>query len=140
MNMGAWGSGPFDNDDAADFAGDLSDLTDSGLIVALLADALLAVTAADGYIEAPEMTRAIAAAAVVALFAQPGLPTPPCIDRSWLDSAGVSPSEMLRNQAAHVLARAFEPQDNEWNDLWAEAGLVDEVRAGLAPYQAALGT
>jgi hypothetical protein len=137
--MGAWGSGPFDNDDAADFAGDLADVTDSALVVALLGDALLAVTAGDGYIEAPEMSRAVAAAAIVAMFAQRSLPTPPSIEQSWLDSVRVSPSDLLRAEAAQVLTRAFEPENNEWHELWVDAELVDEVRATLAPYRSALG-
>ena len=58
--MGAWGTGPFDNDDAADFADDLSDEGDTDRILAHLADALTAVTDAEGYIEAPEMNRALA--------------------------------------------------------------------------------
>ena len=43
-SMGAWGSGPFENDDAADFAGDLSETNDADQIVAQLEDALAAVT------------------------------------------------------------------------------------------------
>jgi hypothetical protein len=136
--MGAWGNGPFDNDDAADFAGDLADMTDSAMVVTVLGDALLAATAGEGYIEAPEMARAVAAAAVVAIFVEATLPTPSSLEQSWLDSVRVSPSNLLKSEAAQVLTRAFQPENNEWHELWADAGLVDEVRATLAPYTSAL--
>jgi hypothetical protein len=43
--MGAWGTGPFDNDDAADFAGDLAELTEAGTVVSVLGDTLRAAAA-----------------------------------------------------------------------------------------------
>ena len=138
--MGTWDCGPFDNDDAADFAGDLGDMTDSASVVTMLGDALRGVTAGKGYIEAPEMSRALAAAAVVALFAQTTLPTPSALEQSWLDSVRVTPSDLLRSQAGQALARAFQPENNEWHELWTEAGLIDEVQTALAPYAAALGS
>jgi hypothetical protein len=137
--MGAWGSGPFDNDDAADFAGDLAELTEAASVVVVLGDALLAVTGGEGYIEAPEMGRAVAAAAIVAILARPSLPMPSALDQSWLDSVRVAPSELLRTEADAALTRAFQPENNEWHELWADAGLVDEVRGTLAPYASALG-
>lgn len=136
--MGAWGTGPFDNDDAADFAGDLSDLAGSDVAAAVLGDALLAVTAADGYIEGPEMSRAIAAAAVVAIFAKPSLQAPSPLEQSWLSSIGLDPSDSLKAEAARSLTRAFEAEGNEWHELWAEAGLLEEVRAKLSDHVAAV--
>jgi hypothetical protein len=47
-------------------------------------------------------------------------------------------SERLRVEAGNALVRAFDPVDNEWLDLWADAGSVDEVTAVLAPARAAL--
>jgi hypothetical protein len=37
-----------------------------------------------------------------------------------------------------VFSRAFEANDNEWYELWADAELVDEVRDRLAPYASAI--
>src|SRR3954470_16325508 len=82
--MGAWGSGPFDNDDAADLAGDLAEPTESASVVAALGDALLAATAGEEYIDAPEMSRAIAAAAIVAMFGDESLPTPPSLEKALI--------------------------------------------------------
>jgi len=136
--MGAWGTGPFGNDDAADFADDVWDEGDTDRILAHLADALTAVTDAEGYVEAPEMNRALAAAVLVALFAETTLPTPPEVDQSWLDSIRAAPTDQLRNLAAQTFRRALEPENNEWYELWAEADLVEEVRDHLTPYSSAL--
>lgn len=56
-----WGIGPFDNDDAIDFAYELlasDDLTPAR-------EAMAATTDTDGWLEVPEGSRALAAAAVV---------------------------------------------------------------------------
>jgi hypothetical protein len=100
----------------------------------VLGDALLAVTAAAGFIEAPDMTRALAAAAIVALFTSPNAPFPDSLNRSWFDSVRLEPSHALRAKATQVFARALQPNDNEWYALWAEVDSLEEVRAGLVPY------
>jgi hypothetical protein len=45
---------------------------------------------------------------------------------------------MLRDSARHTVERAFQPHDNEWLELWTEAGLTEEARAALAPYRTGL--
>ena len=59
--MGAWGAGPFENDDAMDWAIDLEESGDVGFVV----EALRAAES-DGYLDAPEGSVTIAAAEVVA--------------------------------------------------------------------------
>jgi len=136
--MGAWDSGPFGNDDAADFIAELADVADSGVIVVMLGDALLAVTASDGYIEAPDMSRGIAAAVIVAVLASTTVPKPPELDESWLDSFVAVPSKQLLSEAEAVFRRAFRDDENEWYELWADAALIDDVRDRLAPYVSAV--
>ena len=85
-------------------------MTDSGFVAAVLGDALLAVTASDGYIDAPEMSRAVAAGAIVALFGGAGLPTPPAVAQSWLDAVRLIPSDQLRTEANQAFTRAFDPE------------------------------
>jgi hypothetical protein len=51
-----------------------------------------------------------------------------------------NPSGLLRSEAAQLLTRALEPEDNEWHELWVDAGLLDEVGANLAPYASALAS
>jgi hypothetical protein len=144
--VGAWGHGPFDNDDALDFLGDL-DAGRRGTFRWLpgrrmprgLASALAAVTDADGYLDAGVVSTGVAAAALVAAAA--GGPRPDTdVVAAWLDAHPFVPDDGLRAGSRAELDRAFEPADNEWYDLWADAGAVDDVRAALAPYRAALGS
>jgi riboflavin biosynthesis pyrimidine reductase len=60
--MGAWGTGPFENDDAADWAYELEEAAD----LSPVRQALSATLDTDGYLEVPEGACAVAAAAVVA--------------------------------------------------------------------------
>jgi hypothetical protein len=60
--MGAWGSGPFENDDAADWAWELEEASDHGV----LRDAFQAALDETGYLDVREGANAVAAAAVVA--------------------------------------------------------------------------
>jgi hypothetical protein len=136
--MGAWDNGPFDNDDAADFAGDISEIADANRVAARLEEALTAVTNVDGYVEALDMNEALAAAAIVALLMDPGLPVPSSLDQSWIESVRVAPPAHLGGVARQLFARALQPHDNEWYELWAEADLVDEVRDRITRYSAAL--
>jgi hypothetical protein len=60
--MGAWGSGPFENDDAADWAWELEEAQDDGVLRA----ALEAAIRERGYLDIREGANAVAAAAVTA--------------------------------------------------------------------------
>ena len=62
--MAAWGYYNFDNDDATNFAGEF---LDTGSEVTLL-EALVPVAEAEGYLEAPEASAALAAAEIVAAW------------------------------------------------------------------------
>lgn len=160
--MGAWGYGPFDNDEALDFLGEASGsgpLERRGLIANALI-AVLAPAAAPQPQTAPEQTRrrwgrrsrpsaghedpvtlevgvAVAAAALVA--ARLGAPTDPAA-REWLDQNPFEADGELRTLAAKAIARAFlQTDDNDWYAAWDEAGHLDDVRAALRPYLAVLG-
>jgi hypothetical protein len=61
--MGTWGTGPFDNDEAADFAGDLDDAP-PGEREALVRGVLTRTVGATGFLD--EAERAVAAAALIA--------------------------------------------------------------------------
>lgn len=60
--MGAWGVGSFENDDAGDFLGDVTDSGD----LSLIREALDNVLTSTEYVEAPDACMAIVAAEVVA--------------------------------------------------------------------------
>lgn len=63
--MSRWGCGPFDNDTAADFVGDLDDAPESERI-GMIYEALAAVGSRDSYVDADRAEVALAAAALVA--------------------------------------------------------------------------
>ena len=69
--MGTWGTGPFDNDTAADFAGDLDDAP-PGEREALVRGVLARTVSAAGYLD--EAQEAVAAAALIAAQCPGGRP------------------------------------------------------------------
>jgi hypothetical protein len=71
--MGAWGTGPFDNDDAADFATSLDHLQPE-LRIGAIRDALTDAAEQTGYLDRDVGGAAVAAAALVAAQGDKGLP------------------------------------------------------------------
>lgn len=136
--MGAWGAGPFDNDAALDFFGDLADgppdaVTDG------LHTAMADIVNNSDYLEGPDVEAAIAAACLIAARIDPSV----SIDvnaKEYLDQLTFTVDERLRELATRVFVRAFDAADNEWYDLWAEGDSLGQVQAALAPYRTAVGT
>jgi Domain of unknown function (DUF4259) len=110
--MGAWGTGPFENDDALDFTVDLQTDGVSAVRSALEEVALLGL---DGYLEAPASERAIAAAEVLAAaLGRPAPDLPPEIT-DWV-SKGPRVDESLLPLAAVAMTRVLE--ESELKELW----------------------
>ncbi len=112
--MGAWGTGPFDNDDAADLLGELQ--TEG---VGLLRETLEEVTALgpDGYLEAPAASRAIGAAEIVAASRGSAAPDLPPSTAQWIATSGSSDDELVA-LSAEAVNRVL--TNSELKDLWAE--------------------
>ena len=137
--MGAIGSGPFENDDALDFLGELAELParDRGHRVLEALDSVLLSTA---YVEAPQMCEAVAGAAAVGASVNPDVAVGERNLPSWLATEPLpTDDEELREKARQVLRRAVRSQDNEWWTLWDEAGLADDVTASCRRALAWLG-
>jgi uncharacterized protein (DUF1778 family) len=130
--MGADGYGPFDNDDVMDF---LDELTESRKPGKRLRKAMEAVLKSKKYVEAPDMSAAVAAAALV-IARQRGLSLGEVADET-LAELDLEPDPFLRHLAGQVLARAFYAQNNEWYELWDEAEGLDAVRSQIQPFIAA---
>lgn len=121
--MGAWGSGSFENDDAADFLSDLLDGEDLVPVRDVLATAL----AADDYLEAQDASQAIAAAEVVAAAA--GRPTVAAQRKSklceWLARYQPAVDPRLLAHAVQALDRIV-GEGSELKELWEDAGTASE--------------
>jgi hypothetical protein len=135
--MGAWGLSLFDNDDAADWGGDLDEQEDRLGFVAATFDE---VDAAEDYLDAGTANTAVAAAAWLVA----GLPDNPVPESTYApespppeDSPAV---RALAARAALVLERVV-GADSEWLELWDEAGEEDPPRAvrELIAYLVSLG-
>ncbi len=138
--MGTWDVGPFDNDTAADWCGDL-DRAAPAQRGALIRDALRRVTEhGDGYLDSDIAVEAIAAAAIAASQ----LPGGTAIDTPYapdflLEGGTVEVAEDVPALAVRALDRIVE-KDSEWHELWEEAeesypqalASVQSLRAVLA--------
>jgi hypothetical protein len=137
--MGATGSGPFENDDALDFLDTLEGLPAAERSGRVL-DALDTVLQATGYVEAPEMCEAVAGAAAVGASVNPGAAAGEPYLPTWLAAEPLPVhDEELVEKSRQLLRRAVRSHDNEWWDLWEEAGLADDVTASCGRALAWMG-
>jgi len=113
--MGAWGVAAFENDHACDY---LLEATTDGLVS--LEEAFGVVLEADGYLEAPEGERAVAAAELlVALITGDTSQLPEGDLPDWAEATPTARLEALRAPALAALDRVTAPE-SELAELWAE--------------------
>ncbi|MEV6374767.1 DUF4259 domain-containing protein [Micromonospora musae] len=118
--MGTWDSGPFDNDTAADWCGDLDD-ADVTKRPAMVCEALSRAAGEDGYLDADVACEAIAAAAIVAAQRPGGQRTTSPYAPDFLrDGDRLDLPDDLAALAAGALDRIM-AADSEWRDLWQDA-------------------
>jgi hypothetical protein len=114
--MGAWGTGPFDNDDAVDFAASLDDLEPEHRADAIR-EALADAAAETDYLERDTGGAAIAAAALVAAQSPDGDPVDPV--HGPQQTVPQLPAD-LRPVAVQALTRAL-ADNSELFELWTDA-------------------
>ncbi|HEX9335454.1 MAG TPA: DUF4259 domain-containing protein [Pseudonocardiaceae bacterium] len=114
--MGAWGTGPFDNDDAADFAVSLDHLEPEYRVGAIRATLTQAVEQT-GYLERDAGGAAVAAAALVAAQHDDHVPID-CI-HGPRQKIPELPDD-LRQIAVHALVRVL-GEYSELNELWIDS-------------------
>jgi hypothetical protein len=113
--MGTWGTGTFEDDDALDWAWELEEFPDLGVVQA----ALEAIDRSSAYLEAPDCTSALAAAEVVAaLCGQPAEGLPEGVS-AWVAAHSTLPPAALKPLALRVVQRILER--SELRDLWRES-------------------
>jgi hypothetical protein len=122
--MGAWGEGPFDNDDAGDWSYEFDGLDEAAGLEVLVG--ALDVGPPDAYLEAPEGSIAVAAAVVVSWLSDPDhIPDSPYGESAaaWVRSAKPTPTASLTSAARAALGRV-RADGSELAELWAEADPV----------------
>ncbi len=125
---GAWGTGPFENDGALDWAWELEASIGPAVIVAALDSA----ADAKSYIEAPSGSYAIAAAEVLAaLVGKPSEALPPEVT-AWTKNQSFKPSPDLLRNSRLAIANVMDANRSELAQLWSESGdLNQEWRSHL---------
>lgn len=131
--MGAWDTGPFDNDEGADFIADLAEAPDWRVVVQILDH----VGRAPGYLEGPEGEMAVAAAAVLAASLDNDAGLLPD-EHSGLPAALGAPPEGAVRLARAALTRVVGPA-SELDELWQEGDQHDAWLLHIAGLQATLG-
>lgn len=124
--MGTWGSGPFDNDAAADF------LQDTGGSSRALTEAVRRCADADAgdYLDVDDGQPALAACELIALgFGYGNLDAAPAKIRAIARALG--PNESLRVLAIRALERVRDPEHSEVASLWAHDPVFDAQLANL---------
>ena len=124
--MGAWGNGSFENDDALDWVAGIEGFDGLSTVRAKLKQ----VAEHEGYLEAPDACRAIAAAEVVAAVSgQPGKNPPEAIQK--MVDVQVTILQADRDLGRAALDRVL-AAPSELAELWAESDEGDAWRAGIA--------
>jgi hypothetical protein len=133
VHAGAWGTGSFDNDDALDWADECTRSTSVASLVTAFDAAVR-----NKYVEAPDGSRAVAAAEVVA--AALGKPNPklPSGLRAWVQRQPSANLASLAPQARAALARVLDPKASELRQLWSE-GKPNKWPEVVAELQSRLG-
>ena len=130
--MGAWGSGSFENDDAADWLAQLDTVAPADLTN------LFGQAADDAtYFEAPAASVVVAAAEVVAaLNGSPAERVPPAIVK-WTTNRP-APTPELKALALRALERVR--KNSELKDLWLEADGLNDWIVAIQDLQTRVGS
>ncbi|WP_034292316.1 DUF4259 domain-containing protein [Herbaspirillum sp. RV1423] len=136
--MGAWSHESFGNDDACDFGSDLQDADDLSMVEEAL-DAVVEI--GNDYLEAPEASRAIAAAEVVARL-QGNWGSRDAYSETvdaWVENKKLVPDPMLVQKADEAIERIL-AEPSELLELWLESDNSDvwmksvlDLRSRLSP-------
>ena len=127
--VGAWDAGPFDNDDAADFAAELDD-ADPNQRILLLRDAMQAAADIDDVIDEDIYLRALAAAAVVAASRVDTVGDSGYAPKFLAGDDDFPVPDDLIELAVLVLDRLAEGND-EYAEFFDEAGTLESLRSAL---------
>lgn len=123
---GAWGEGPFDNDDAQDWLMECSRSAGAGTIAAAIDAALR-----PGYLEADAGSVAVAAAEVIASSDGKGPATTSADAAPCLAKTRSPEVRALTPRARQAIARVSDARSSELAQLWS-AGKSNRWAAGIS--------
>lgn len=118
-DMGTWGCGPFDNDEAQDWLSDLEDV-DPSQRVEVIQEALVRVADSDGYLELSDGEVGLAAVAMLASRLSTQLSSRlecASVPASLAEEDGMEVTADLAALALRVLDRLMS-DGSEWRDEW----------------------
>jgi len=115
-DAGAWGSGAFENDDAADLLAEIASSQGSTLIQ----HAFDEVHSSDGYIDEPVCSAAIAAATLIASAGGAKVAGLPPEAAKWLRETSFHPTGTLIADATKAVRTCSDPKRSELSQLWTE--------------------
>jgi hypothetical protein len=124
--MGAWGAGPFENDDALDFLGELAELPEEERVDRIKATLDLP---AGEYLDLPDGCMAIASAGLIGIAR--GMSAEGA-DEDVLELAQSAElrADQLRSMALLALSRV-NGEDSEWRELWTESSSLPEAEEAI---------
>jgi hypothetical protein len=135
--MGTWGVGPFDNDNALDWADGLKDKSDLSYIEAALDKVL---SSGGSYLEAPDAQEAIAAAEAVArLQGNAAREAYSQTVDAWVSQISVKPSSQLTEKAQRTLQR-IQHEPSELLELWQESADAKAWKDSVAALASRIGS
>lgn len=121
--------GPFDNDDALDWMWELEESNSTAILESALKD----VTSSLIYISAPECSRAIAAAEVVAALAGNSRADLPTEVVAWIRANNLVTNAELIALATKAVTLVRDSSKSELAELWRDSGsYYDEWHADLS--------
>jgi len=132
--VGTWDVGPFDNDTAADWCGDLHDAAPADRVQLVRSALAAVVNRRDIYLDSDFAVEAIAAAAIVASQLPGGTPiTSSYAPDFLLDGNAIEVPDDVPPLALRALDRIV-GDNSEWRSLWAESpDSYAQVLAALQP-------
>jgi hypothetical protein len=129
--MGTWDVGPFDNDTAADWCGDLHDATPTQRPAMLRGAFTAVIDNGEDYLDNYLAVGAIAAAAIVASQLPGGAAiTSPYAPDFLLEGGSIDIPDDVAASAVPALDRIV-GDDSEWRQLWEETGDAAPALAAL---------
>jgi len=123
---GAWGAGTFENDDAGDFLSEVVEAPDGWALIRNTLDAVAAAAPGDE-VEAPDASRALAAAEFVA--SARGKPSDPPEEEVVAWCGDQAPKDVAALAVPALVAVRRIRSSSELKDLWDESG--DQEWAGV---------